>query len=68
MGGAGRGGRAHGRGGFSSMMGCGMGGAIDPSLAAQLATPLGQREYLNSQLQQVQSRLAGAGEESALCA
>lgn len=61
MGGAGRGGRGGVRGGaYGTMMGCasGLGGiAMNPGLAAQLSTPAGQREYLNSQLQQVRWRM-----------
>jgi len=61
MGAAGRAGRVANRcGGFPAMMGCagGVGGvAINPGLAAQLSTPVGQREYLNSQLQQVETRV-----------
>ena len=57
MGGAGRGGRGGVHGGaYGAMMGCagGLGSiAMNPGLAAQLSTPAGQREYLNSQLQQV---------------
>ena len=59
MGGAGRAGRGGVRGGaYGPMMGCasGLGGiAMNPGLAAQLSTPAGQREYLNSQLQQVRA-------------
>ena len=61
MGGAGRGGRGGVRGGaYGTMMGCasGLGGiAMNPGLAAQLSTPAGQREYLNSQLQQVRGNM-----------
>lgn len=55
MGGAaGRGGRASSRcAAYPAMMGGAGAPAIDPTLAAQLATPVGQREYLNCQLQQV---------------
>ncbi|KAK9839444.1 hypothetical protein WJX81_002452 [Elliptochloris bilobata] len=57
MDGAGRGGRGGSRcSAYPAMMGCvgGVGNiAMNPGLAAQLSTPVGQREYLNSQLQQM---------------